>query len=120
MNRNQYRFLKEIRYGKKSAQEICQNLGIKSKEENQSEDIGGYYNALNNSIGYLVSDEPGEIDNCFEIESDKSEYSNRDFYIITKYGINKFDKEKERRRNLVIGITAITVAVIGVLVNIFK
>lgn len=118
MTRKQYRFLKAIRDTDKSAEEICLEIGIQSEDRNRSEDLGGYYNALNKAIGYLVSDTSGEIDDCFEIISDNSPYANRDRYYITENGRNKFDQEKDRVVKNWIGIIGLVLTAIGIIVAI--
>ena len=116
MTNIQYRFLKAIREKEKSAKEICIELGIESEEKNQPEDIGGYYNALNRAIGYLVSDEPGEMDDCFRIKPDESPYSNLDRYYISDKGREKYDQERDSRRVYRIGIYTVVLTVIGIIV----
>ena len=117
MTKIQYKFLKAIRETDKSAEEICKELKIQSCEKNQPEDIGGYYNALNRSIGYLVSDQPGEIDDCFEIKQDQLVYSNRDRYFITKEGRTRFDAVKSEHTKLFLSILGLLIALIGLVLK---
>lgn len=114
MTKNHYKFLKLIRNDDKSAEEICKMMRIKSLEASGSIDISGYYNALNEAIGYLVSDKPGEIDDCFTIQVDDPNCSNKDRYYITQNGKDLFDKERAQRRQFIIDISAIVIAVISI------
>ncbi len=111
----QYKFLESIRNKEKTAKEICKELGIRSKG---CDNIGGYYNALNQAIGYLTDDIPGEIDDCFIIQPDNSPYSNNDKYYITDKGRETYDKERDNRRYLFLTILGIVVTILGVVVSI--
>ncbi len=89
MTDTQIRFLKAIYNSEKTAKELCKELKI---EPNPNDELGGYYNALNTAIDYLISDDGDEIDNMFRIQSDNSPFSNNDKYFITKEGKKYFEE----------------------------
>lgn len=69
MTKPQIKFLKLLNNNSMTAIELCQKLNIQPYEH---DDISDYYNALNDSIGYLTSDEEQEIDKCFTISFDNT------------------------------------------------
>ena len=80
----QIKFLECIYEGGKSAKEICKELKIASYK---NDELGGYYNALNDEINFLTSDDGNEIDDMFRISYIKNNpISNNDIYIMTKEG----------------------------------
>lgn len=64
MTNTQIKFLESIYENDKNAEELCLELGIPGYE---NDELGGCYNALNNAINYLTSDDGNEIDNMFNI-----------------------------------------------------
>ena len=117
----QMKFLESIYENDKNAEELCKELGISSCE---NDELGGCYNALNNAINYLTSDDGNEIDNMFRISYIKNNpVSNKDIYIITKEGIKYVEDYRKNikasRKSNIIGISAVIVAVIAILVTVF-
>lgn len=117
----QIKFLESIYENDKNAEELCMELGISGYE---NDELGGYYNALNNAINYLTSDDGNEIDNMFRISYiEGNPVSNKDIYIITKEGrkyVEDYRKNiKASRKSNIIGISAVIVAVIAILVTVF-
>lgn len=116
----QIKFLECLYKGNKNAEELCKLLKIKG---NKNDELGGYYNALNNAIGYLTTDDGNEIDIMFRIEHDMSSpVSNKDTYIITKEGrqfVEKYQRDKKNlRNNSRMGIGAIMVTILGIIVTV--
>lgn len=116
----QIKFLESIYKNDKNAEELCKELRISGYE---NDELGGYYNALNDAINFLTSDDGNEIDNMFRISYVKGNpVSNKDVYIITKEG-RKYIENYRNNKNLnkkgnTIGISAIAVSVIAIIVTI--
>ena len=122
MTEIQIKFLECIYEGDKNAEELCKLLKIKGYE---NDELAGFYNALNNSINYLTTDDGNEIDNMFSIRYDKnSPVSNKDIYVITKEGrqyVENYRNDKKNRKqgnwtniiSIIIGIIGVVVAIIS-------
>lgn len=85
-------FLKLIYKNSMSAKEICKELDI---EGDVNDPQGGYYNALNRAIDFLVYDDGSEIDGMFRIKHADNPVSDNDEYALTKEG-RKFVENYER------------------------
>ena len=113
MTKIQIKFLKEINKGAKTASELCKILHI---HPDRQDPIGGYYNALNDSINYLTSDDGNEIDDMFRIIPSNNEYSNNDTYEITKSGkkyIESYNRDTYRYLlSILLSIIAIIVTIL--------
>lgn len=116
----QIKFLEQIYKGDKTAKELCVLLKIKG---NKNDSLGGYYNALNNAIAYLTSDDGNEIDCMFIIKHDMSTpVVDDDIYHITKEGkkyIEDYRREKKNNiHNYEMQIIGIIIAILSVIVSI--
>lgn len=120
MTNMQIKFLECIYNGNKNAEELCKLLKI---PRNKNDELGGYYNALNNAINYLTTDDGNEIDIMFRIEHDMSTpVADRDTYIITKEGRKYIEDHQNNKKNIkqgnIIGIIGIIVAILAIVVSI--
>lgn len=120
MTNIQIKFLESIYENDQNAEELCKELGISGYE---NDELGGFYNALNDAINYLTSDDGNEIDNMFRISFvNDNPVSNKDIYIITKEGRKYVEdyrnNKKVNRKNNIIGIFSIMVAIIAILVTV--
>lgn len=119
MTKIQIKFLKCIYEGDKTAEELCKILKISS---NKNDILGGYYNALNNEINYVTSDDGNEIDTMFHIIPNNTPVSNKDKYVITKEGRkyieDYLDNKKNQKRGNIIGIIGIMVAIIAIIISV--
>lgn len=116
----QIRFLDCIYEGEKSAEEICKELKIAGYK---NDELGGYYNALNDAINFLTSDDGNEIDDMFRISFIKNNpVSNKDIYIITKEGRKYIEdyrnNKKNNKKQNIMGVFSIIIAIIAILVTI--
>lgn len=104
MTKLQIKFLKLLNNNSMTAIELCQKLNIKPYKN----DVGGYYNALNDSIGYLTSDEEQEIDKCFTLSFDKTNTAPGDeVYRITDVGkqfLKQYSKDRFAKTTTIVGL----------------
>lgn len=104
MTKPQIKFLKLLNNNSMTAIELCQKLNIKPFKN----DVGGYYNALNHSIGYLTSDEEQEIDKCFTISFDNTNTALGDeVYKITDVGkqfLKQYSKDRFAKTTTIVGL----------------
>lgn len=104
MTKPQIKFLKLLNNNSMTAIELCQKLNIKPFKN----DVGGYYNALNHSIGYLTSDEEQEIDKYFTISFDNRNTALGDeVYQITDAGkqfLEKYSKDRFTKTTTIVGL----------------
>lgn len=90
-------FLRLIYKNPMSAKAICKELDI---EGDVRDPLGGYYNALNQAIGYLVNDYRNEIDDMFQIEHVDDPVSDNDVYELTEEGqefVENYDREHKKQ-----------------------
>lgn len=104
MTNLQIEFLKLLNKNSMTAIELCQMLNIQPYKN----DVGGYYNALNDSIGYLISDEGQEIDKYFTISFDNRNTAlGYEVYQITDAGkqfLEKYSKDRFTKTTTIVGI----------------
>lgn len=105
MTKRQIKFLKLLNKSSMTTFELCQKLNIQPYEHDY---ISDYYNALNDGIGFLISDEEQEIDKYFTISFDNRNTALGDeVYQITDAGkqfLEKYSKDRFTKTTTIVGI----------------
>ena len=117
MTKLQIKFLKLLNNNSMTSIELCQKLNIKPYKN----DVGGYYNALNDSIGYLTSDEEQEIDKCFTLSFDNTNTALGDeVYKITDAGKKFLKHYSNELFNRTISIVGLIISFLALVVAIMS
>lgn len=114
MTKIQLRFLQALYKSSMTSIELCKKLGISPIPN----DIGGYYNALNQRIDYLTSDEKSEIEDYFTITFDTHTNFGEELYQITSEGKQFLANYKKEAFNNQITIAGIIIAILTLIVAI--